>query len=352
MCVRELSQTDWATWDCFVRHTAGGLPQHLAAWQQVLANTYGFETPYLGLWREDRRAPQGERLVGVMPLYFNESALVGRTLSTLPGGLCAEDDAAAVELIEAAKEMAQRLRAKRLVLHDTHQAWPGDLQTTCQHEHWIVDLREGEEAAWSALDRNIRRQVRMAQRNELVALVDRTGERLDDFYTLMSRFTHSVGTPVFGRRFLREVIAAFPDGFNIVMVYHKDAPIAGYFQLELGDTNYGVWGGALHETLDLRPVYLAFWTIITDTIAQKRAYLDMGRSPAGTNASKYKGQWATFSKPVYQQTWSLSGAGSAGVAVQAQSDGRFQLVRHYWPKLPLPIAEAVGPWLRRHVPFA
>lgn len=352
MRVRELTQADWATWDCFVRHAAGGVPQHLAAWQQVLANTYGFETPYLGVWRADAHAPQGERLAGVMPLYLNKSLVVGRTLATPPGGLCAEDEIAAAALIEAAQEMAQRRRAKRLVLHDSREAWPGGLQTACEHEHWIVDVREGEEAAWSGLDRNIRRQVRMAQRNELTALVDRTGERLDDFYVLMSRFTHSVGTPVFGKRFLREVIAAFPNGFNIVLVYHQDQPIGGYFQLELGETNYGVWGGALHEYLELRPVYLAYWTTIADTIAQKMAYLDMGRSPAGTNASKYKGQWATFSKPIYQQTWNPSGSGDAGVAVQAQSDSRFQLVRTYWPKLPLPVAEAVGPWLRRHVPFA
>lgn len=352
MQVRELSQADWKTWDCFVRSTTGALPQHLAGWQQVLANSYGYETPFLGVWCEDPRGQQGQRLTGVMPLYLNKSRLLGRTLATLPGGLCTENDEAATALIVAAQEMAQRRRAKRLVLHDTRAVWPGDLQTTCDHEHWIVDLREGEEAAWSGLDRNIRRQVRMAQRNELTALVDRTGERLDDFYAVMTQFTHSVGTPIFGRRFLREVVKAFPGGFNIVMVYREQEPIAGYFQLELGDTNYGVWGGALHQYLDLRPVYLAYWTTMADTIARGMAYLDMGRSPAGTNASKYKGQWATFSKPVYQQTWSPSGTKSVGVAAQAQSDGRFQLVRDVWPKLPLPVADTVGPWLRRHVPFA
>jgi CelD/BcsL family acetyltransferase involved in cellulose biosynthesis len=239
------------------------------------------------------------------------------------------------------------------VLHDTRQAWPGDLATTCEHESWLVDLRAGEQAVWDGLDRNIRRQVRMAQRNGLVAEVDRTGARLGDFYDVLSRFTHQAGTPLYGRNFLENIVAAFPDGFNIVMVYQAGRPLGGYFQLELGKTSFGAWGATLHEYLELRPVYLAYWEILADSARRGLEWLDMGRSPAGSSASHYKRQWATTSVPVYQQTVPVGEAcTAASVAGQARHDARFRSVRRLWPRLPLPVAQFLGPHLRRHVPFA
>jgi predicted N-acyltransferase len=214
-----------------------------------------------------------------------------------------------------------------------------------------MDLRGGEDTVLAALDRNIRRQIRIAQRNELTAVVDRTGATLDDFYAIMSRFTHQAGTPIFARRFLAEVIAAFPNSFSIVMVYTKEQPVGGYFQLELGKITYGTWGATLHEFLELRPVYLAYWTIIADSIARGFEMLDMGRSPAGSNASKYKSQWATCSQPIYQQTWTAGTQPATSVAQQAQADERFQTFRRIWPRLPLPLTQFVGPLLRRQIPF-
>ena len=362
MQVRELRRDEWEIWDAYVRQAPGGLPQHLAGWQQVLANTYGYETHYLGAWCSAGTSGAAPQLVGVLPLFLISSPLVGRFLTTLPGGLCADNAAAADALLAHGRTLVQARRAKRLVLHDSRQAWPGALQTTTHHEHWLVDLAGGEAAILARLHRNIRRQIRIAQQGELTVVVDRTGARLDDFYSVMSRFTHQAGTPIFGRKFLAEVVAAFPGGFEIVIVYHQAQPIGGYFQLALGDTNYGVWGATLYEYLKLHPVYLAYWTILAESAAQGFAYLDMGRSPSGSNASKYKAQWATRSAPVYQQVWLAqpkpgvdhagSMTGSMSVAQQAQENSRFQTFRRIWPRLPLPVAEILGPLLRRHIPFA
>lgn len=350
MLVKELCPEDWGRWDAYVRTAPGGLPQHLAAWQTVLHKTYGYKTHYLMA-----QHARGE-VVGVLPLFVVRGPLLGATLTTLPGGMCADDEEAANALLAEAQTIARSVHAKRLVLHDARETFTaGDgtarLHTTCDHEGWLLDLQSDEAAALAALDRNIRRQIRIAERNALTATVDRRGETLDDFYRVMSRFTHQAGTPVFARRFLQEVIAAFPNGFNIVMVYQESQPIGGYFQLELGQTNFGVWGATLHEFLELRPVYLAWWTIIADSVARGFTTLDMGRSPAGSTAGKYKSQWATRSVPIYQQTWSPAGRHVASVANQAHDDSRFQQFQRVWPKLPLALTQFVGPLIRRQIPF-
>jgi len=349
MRVLELCPEEWGRWDAYVAQAPGALPQHLAAWQTVLRNTYGYQTRYLFVERE------AGTIAGVLPLFVLRSPLLGSALTTLPGGMCADDEEAAAALLAEAKKVTRLLHAKRLVLHDSREEFAGSgavgLRSACDHEDWFLDLKADEAAALAALDRNIRRQIRIAERNALSAVVDRTGATLDDFYSVLSRFTHQAGTPIFARKFLAEVIAAFPNGFNIVMVYQDTQPIGGYFQLELGDTSFGVWGATLHEYLELRPVYLAYWTIIADSIRQGFKKLDMGRSPAGSNASKYKAQWATRSQPVYQHTWSPDNRPGQSVASQAQGDGRFAHFQRIWPKLPLPVAEFVGPLIRRQIPF-
>jgi len=353
MLIRELADSERSLWDAYVRKADGGLPQHLSGWREVMAEVYNYDTHYLMALEPYSNGTTSQVVRGVLPLYVNSSTLLGRTLTTMPGGLCADDHAVAEALIAHGMDLARLMRAKRFVLHDTRTSWPGALYTECMHEAWIVDVQMGEDAVWKQLDRNIRRQVRMAQRNELVAKVDRTGALVGDLYAVLSRFAHAAGTPVFGRDFLERVVEHFPQEHNIAVVYLGSDPIAGYFQLEMGDANYGLWGAALHQYLDLRPVYLAYWELITDTIARGFSRLDMGRTPRDSNASKYKGQWNGRSVPIFQQSAMLRGGRHAGsVATRAQSDSKFQVVRQLWPKLPYQVAQFLGPKLRRHVPFA
>ncbi len=352
MNVRIVQDSDKQRWDDYVKSSHVALPQHQFDWRKVMHDTYGYDTHYL-VAEDNARSAADPQIVGLMPLYVIKSMLVGRNVNTLPGGFLADSDEAAAALIAHAKAFAENEGANQLVVHDSRVEWPGNLETVCGHEAWVVDVQEGEDAVWSGLHRNIRRQIRMARKNKLEARIDREGQLLDDYYSVFAQFSHDAGTPVFGIDFLQNVIRCFPDGFNIVVIYLEDQPIAGYFQLELGDTVYGEWGAALREHFDLRPVYLAYWTILADTVERGFHYLDMGRAPLDSSASKYKGQWNGVSVPVYQQTIAIQGRKeTASAATQAQEDSRFQLVRKVWPKLPYPVANRLGPMIRRHVPFA
>ena len=326
-------------WDAYVTSAEHGLPQHLSGWRDVLYKTYGYKTHYL-------MAQEGGRVTGVLPLFMLPGVLLGSMATTMPGGLCAESGAVALELVAGGQESARRARAQRFILHDTRQAWPGDLQTSSRHVHWTVDIRAQADALWAQLDSNVRRQVRMAQRNQLSVDVDRTGQRLGAFYDIFSRYTHQIGTPVFGYRFLQHIVETFPAGFNIAVVSQARRPIGAYFQLEMGRTVYGLWGATLREYFKLRPVYLAYWEILRDAVARGFHFVDMGRSPAGSNASRFKGQWGGVARPVYQQVACLTGPRPA-----EGSNGQAQWVKRLWPRLPLPVARYVGPRLRRHMPF-
>ena len=83
--IGELTEDTRIDWDAYVRSAPGGLPTHLSGWRDVLRKTGGYETRYL-------MARQDGRVVGVLPLFFVRSALVGKSAMTMPGGLCADSD--------------------------------------------------------------------------------------------------------------------------------------------------------------------------------------------------------------------------------------------------------------------
>lgn len=368
-------------WDLYVTQAAGGLPWHLSQWTEILYRTGGYETCFLMV-----RTEQGQ-VAGVLPLFFISSLLVGKTATTLPGGFCAESGEAARALVAAGRRRARVAGLQRFVIHDSrvdwqpvlHQgglaSWDGpamSLTSHCEHEYWLVDLRPGVEALWGQLHRNVRRQVRIAQRNGLVVEVDRTGTALAEFYGVFSRFAHQAGTPVFGQYFLENVVASFPNAFNIALVRREGEVIGGYFQLEMGNTVYGLWGAALPETLELRPTYLAYWEMLRESASRGFQFLDMGRSPAASTTSRFKGQWGGVAAPVFQHMAPLSRDDSVGSATEMArphkagvettmyqidsdgkfADGRMQLMARFWPHLPYSVATYLGPKLRRHVPFA
>jgi serine/alanine adding enzyme len=344
--IAELTDKDCPAWDAYVSNAAHGLPHHLSGWCEVLHKTHGYETPYL-------MARDEQRVVGVLPLFLVRSVLVGNTAMTMPGGLCADTEEVGAGLIARGKQIAQQAKAKYFILQDTRQVWPVDLHTTSNHVHWTVDVRPSPEALWSDLDGNLRRQVRIARRNELTVEIDRAGRLLGPCYEVLSRFTHQIGTPLYGRDFLEHIVEAFPSGFNIAVVWRKQEPLGAYFQLQMGNTVYGMWGATLRQYLKLRPAYLAYWEILRDASANGYQFLDMGRSPAGSNAAKYKGQWGGVSRPIYQQAARIgNGYSGDNISNQIHSDGKFQLLMRVWPKLPLAVARYLGPKLRHHVPFA
>lgn len=355
LTIEELTTADCPAWDAYVRSQAGGLPQQLSAWRTVLHNTYRYETHYLLARSTEHRDSGGQpaALVGVLPLFLVRSLLTGHTAMTMPGGLCADSPAIGERLLAHGRELADQAHVARLVIQDSRQAWPGAWQTTQGHVNWLVDLQGGEELLWQRLHRNIRRQVRIGRKEQLRVEIARTPALLPDFYTVLSRFTHQVGTPVFGRNFLEEVVTHFPGGYNIVVVYLGTQPIGGYFQLEMGQTVYGVWGATLHDYLALRPVYLAYWSIMADAIAHGFTCLDMGRSPLGSTASAFKGEWSGLAQPVYQQVSGIrKPTGKTTVVTQAQTNTGFRTFRRLWPKLPFSVAQFLGPKVRRHIPFA
>ncbi len=298
--VVEIRDEDESAWDEYVRCSQTGTPFHLFGWKRVMETTYGYRSHYL-------MAKEGGRIEGVLPLFVIRSRLVGDYVTTLPRGLCTEKAEAARMLVERAREIAITADTRYLVIRDSPRKWDFDLVSVEGHCTAIRDLPIKVEAAWKSLNRDTRRQVRLARKNDLQVSVGRGGECLDDFYDHFSKLVRDAGTPVFGKQFFRSIVEELPDSPIIIVVRQQGEVLAAYWALTLGCVIFGLWGGCTRKYLSWGTEYLGYWEHMRYGCEHGYKQVDFGRCLKGSGHYLFKKRWASRFRALYRH-YLLNGA--------------------------------------------
>ena len=343
MKVIELREGNEPAWDEFVWHSPAATPYHLVGWKRVVEKTYGYPSHYL-------MAKEGGRIEGVLPLFEVRSRLVGHYLTTLYRGLCTENNEVAQMLVERAKEITIRADARYLVFRDSPQKWDAGLVSVEGYYTAIRDLPSEVESVWKSLDRDTRRQVRRARRNDLQITVGR-GECLDDFYGLFSRFARDVGTPVFSKKILQNIIQELPDLPLVFLVWRGGEVIGAYWAFVFKKAIFGAWGASSHRYLSLGPEYLAYWEHLRYGCEHGYRRVDFGRCLKDSGHYLFKRKWASQFLPLYQQHFLNGPTGPLDILELAKTDPKYRLFTSLWRRLPVQVAQLIGPRIRRHLPF-
>jgi len=342
--VKGLRAEDESAWDEYVQHSQTATPYHLVGWKRVMERSYGYPSHYL-------MAKEGGRIEGVLPLFEIRSRILGHSLSTLPGGLCAEDGEAAVALLERAKELTVNANAKYLAVRDSRKEWNAGLVSVSNHCTMIRDLPSEADLLWKSLDSKLRRHIRIAGKSDLQVSIGGE-EYLDDFYALLSAFHRDRGTPIFGRAFLRNIAEELGDHLLISCLRWQGQLIGAYGAFMFRDTIFGAWGGSLHKYLDRRPNHMLYWQCMKYGCEHGFRRIDLGRSRLGSGQYEFKKGWGAQPRSLYQQ-YSLNGLEVVpDISTQVEADYRYRLFTRFWRKLPLPLTQWLGPQIRRHLPFA
>lgn len=342
--VVEIRDKDESAWDEYVRSCEAATPFHLFGWKRVMESTYGYPAHYLV-------AKHGGRIEGVLPLFVVRSRLVGDYLTTLPRGLYTAQAQAARMLLECAKQITIQANASHLVIRDSPRKWNSGLVSVEGHRTAIRDLPLEIEAAWKSLSRETRRQVRWARKKELHISVGH-GECLDDFYGHFSRFVRDVGTPVFSMGFLQRIIQELPVAPLIILVRWQGDIIGGYWALAFKDVIFGMWGGSNRKHLSLGAEYLAYWEHLRYGCGHGYRRVDFGRCLEGTGHYFFKKRWASDLPRLYQQYFLNGPTTPPDILRRTLTDPKYRLFTSLWKRLPIQVAEVLGPQIRRHVPFA
>jgi serine/alanine adding enzyme len=334
------------SWDRFVEQHPAATVAHLSAWGRIAAGAYGHPSAYLSI--ED----DGEKL-GVLPLVLVSSRIFGRRLVSMPfldyGGVLVSPEApfGAVEpaLVEAALGVARERRAQGLGLRQFHPV-PLPYPTATDRVTMLLTLTT-RDAVWKALSSERRNRVRKGEKNGLIAAWC-GAEALDDFYRVFAINMRDLGSPVHSRTFFRLMLDELPGTARLLMVRDKDGRAVGAAVcLFFRDTIMVPWVSSLREAFSLCPNFVLYWEVIRFGCENGYRTLDLGRSFKNAGTREFKRQWGAVDHTL---PWiSIDTVPGAAPSVDRDAS-RFAPMIAAWKRLPVPVANLVGPWIRGQVP--
>jgi FemAB-related protein (PEP-CTERM system-associated) len=330
-------------WDRFVEQHPTATVAHLAAWGRIARDVYGHESVYL-------MAEEAGEIVGVLPLVLLRSRLFGRRLVSMPfldyGGVLALPGRGAERpLVDEALGMARERAAQSLGLRQLERV---PLPYPVSEDRVTMLLRlTTEDEVWRALPAERRNRVRKGEKNGLVATWH-GAEALDDFYRVFAVNMRDLGSPVHGRRFFQAMLAELPGTARVLLV--RDATgrtVGAAVCLFFRDTIMVPWVSSLREAFQLCPNFALYWAVIRLGCRTGARALDLGRSFRSAGTYEFKRQWGAQPHPL---PWIFLDTAPGAPPPVDRDASRFELLVRAWKRIPVPIATALGPWIRAQVP--
>jgi FemAB-related protein (PEP-CTERM system-associated) len=328
-------------WTAYVSSCAAATGYHDWAWRDVFKGAFGYESIYFAARRHGR-------IVGVLPTVLLDSWLFGRALISLPfvnyGGVLADDPLTERALLEAAVAAVREHRCKHLELR--HVGRHFDDLPCKQHKVTMLLPLQPAPALWDDLDKKVRNQVRKAQKSGLT-YQDGGVELLDRFYAVFARNMRDLGTPVYSRNFFAQILKAFPERTRVHVVSQGSTPAAAGLTFQTGSTVEIPWASAVRDFNALCANPLLYWSMLEGAAGRGCATFDFGRSTPDEGTYKFKAQWGAEPVPL---CWEYSLLAGGELPNTSPTNPKFALAVSMWKKLPLQLANRLGPMIVRAIP--
>lgn len=340
LLVRPMTEQDAEAWDRFVLAAPGGTFFHRAGWRRLFREVFRLDPQFL-------LAEQDGAVAGVLPLVHQKSRLFGNALIAAPfcveGGPLALDEAARAALDQAAIELMERTGAAYLEYRSRRASRPGwavkrDLYATFSRPISAVDAEN-----LQAIPRKQRAVVRKTLEGRLESAVD---EPVDRLFTVYAESVRNLGTPVFPKRYFAALKQVFGADCDIVVITEQGEPVSAVLNFYFKDTVLPYYGGGTAAARRSGANDFLYWEVIRRAAARGYRRFDFGRSKAGTGAFAFKRNWG-FEPDWLEYEYRLRPGDT--LPEKNPTNPRYALLIEAWKRLPLPVANLIGPHLIRHL---
>jgi serine/alanine adding enzyme len=333
-------------WDDFVRAQANWTHFHLHGWRDVIRKVFNHECIYLAA-----REVSTKRLVAVLPLVRVKSVVFGHFLVSMPflnyGGPIGSDEGVCA-LVSTAEDIASEKAVGLLELR-SRVPLPVDLPVSHRKLTVVLDMPPEPEALLKALPAKVRSQIKRPKKDGVVV---RFGpEQLGPFYEVFAHHMRDLGTPAQSRELFETILRVFPNDVHIAVAYHNDQPIAcGWGFLWNGEFEI-TWASALRSHKAMSPNMLVYWELMERTIAAGAHLFNFGRCTKDSGTYRFKMQWGGREEMLWWYQRTANATEKDGAASTPSPDqGVFALATRVWQKIPVSVANRIGPHIVRYIP--
>ncbi|MBT5111442.1 MAG: FemAB family PEP-CTERM system-associated protein [Rhodospirillaceae bacterium] len=336
--IRPLTGEDNARWDTFVLSHENATFFHRAGWSEVIRSTFGHDTYFVYAERD------GD-IIGILSLVHNKSRLFGnRLVSTsfcVHGGPLTIAPEANTALDAYAEDLAEKLDVDFLEYRSAEATKP-DWQ--CQSDLYYVFRREisdDADANLKAIPRKQRAVVRKAIKAEQLSVEIDDGP--DRFYKVYSISVRNLGSPVFSKRYCQNLKRVFGDDCEfLILVGPNGEAVSGVLQFYFRDEVLPYYGGGTPDARKFGAHDYMYWQSMCRAAERGVRIFDFGRSKANTGAFSFKKNWGFEPQPLYYEYKLKPGHSLPDTNTL---NPKYQIMINCWKRLPLPIANTIGPHL-------
>ncbi|MBT8137534.1 MAG: FemAB family PEP-CTERM system-associated protein [Gammaproteobacteria bacterium] len=337
--VRLCTSADEQAWEKFVGQSAAATFFHRFGWRKVIAEAFGHQPFYLA-------AVSADEIRGILPLFHIRSLLFGNSLISVPfcvyGGIVAQDEQAAAALADAAMDHARRLGVDYLELRHEQPvlAWPAKSD---RYVTFRKAISADSDANLLAIPRKQRAMIRRAMKAELSSYQTTDTDAL---YSMYSESVRNLGTPVFAKRYFDLLQQQFGDDCETTIVVSDGKPVAGVMSFYFKDQVLPYYGGGTAAARRVSANDFLYWQVMCLAAERGTGVFDYGRSKVGTGSYRFKKHWGFDAEPLNYEYGLVK---AAEIPDLSPANPRYSLFIRMWKKLPLAVAQRIGPMIARNL---
>ena len=312
---------------------------HRFEWRTVIEKHFGFQPLYLYI-------QEAGHITGLLPLYLVRGLLIRKALVSLPlcvyGGIVAVSGEHARALAEEAIRQAEKCRVDYIELRSFGPAGP-DWVDDNRYATFRKKLADNDDANMKAIPRKQRAEIRKAQ---ALGLKSRISTDIEPFFTQYATSMRNLGTPVFSRSYYRTLLDTFAGECDVLTVYSDNKPLSSVLNFYFRDQVLPFYGGGIPEARPANAYPFMYWELMRHAVAKGRTMFDFGRSMRDSGAFFFKKNFGFTAEPLHYQRRLVRGR---SLPNPDPNQPVYRAAIGIWKKLPLPVANRLGPWVAKTV---
>ena len=337
------SDEDRNAWNEFVESSEKAEIYHRYEWRHLFQGVFGHRCYYL-MGRDN-----ASKIHGLLPLVHLKSSIFGNFLVSTPCfnycGMLADDPIVRSALVENAGSLANEVGARHVEMR--HRA-DVTLDLPARHDKVSMQLAlpDSEDELWAGFTSKLRAQIRRPKK-EGASCEEGGIELLDAFYAVFSRNMRDLGTPVFPRDMFAEICDRFPEQVRVFVVRLNKEPVAAGYTLGYRDMLEIPSASSLREFNRYSPNMLLYWSVLQYAIREGYKIFDFGRTSRDSGPYRFKKQWGAQPQEL---TWHYILREGDELPKINPANPKYRFAVNIWRRLPLPIANLLGPQVVKHLP--
>jgi FemAB-related protein (PEP-CTERM system-associated) len=348
--IRAYCENDKSLWNNFVKNNEMASFFHLIEFKEIIEDCFGHKPHYIV-------AENSNVIKGILPLFELKSRWFGHALISLPsvvyGGVCAIDSESKQALLKSVITLGELINVDYIEMKefvDSHDNYNFQCEHNCWRDKELYVGFQREifpeiEENFKAIPRKQRRMIRKAGKYGFRTKVVGK-DYLKQFYYIYSSSLRNLGTPVYSYKYLESIMEKIKDTF-IFSVWYKEKMVAGVMTFIFKDKIMPYFGGAYKKYYKYAINDYMYWELLKYGCERGIKIFDFGRSKINTGSYHYKRHWGFEPKKLPYKYYLINNAEVPNIS---PVNPKYSVMIRLWKRLPLPIANWIGPKINRNIP--